>query len=286
MLRADSRPDPRYWACEALGCLGTRADAAAPQLRALLKESDPWLQSLAAEALPNLSPDARMASVRDLLAMTVRPNPADPRRMAQRAACGALFSPYPGRHEPKSILAESLDGVDRALLYPAVVSVLQNEDSVARGSLARIYGKLTDEDLVVLLPAVVKAVEKLAPSDEMFGDGIRLAGLALLSRLHIREGLPLCLSVIEIDRWGAGNRLPKCLEYLGRYGTHAQAYLPQLREIRASVIKNSRGNAKSEHVQLLDKAIAAIQASTVSPTLVNLNDFKPGHVAGATRSQP
>ncbi len=284
-LLADSRPDARYGACEALGRLGTRADAAAPQLRALLQDSDPWLQSLAAVALPALRPETRKASVDELLAMAVHPNPADPRRMAQRAACVALFSPYPGRHEPKSILAESLDGVDRKLLYPAVESVLQNEDSVARGSLARIYGKLTEEDLAVLLPAVVKAVEKLAPSDEMFGDGILLAGLDLLSRLHIREGLPLCLSVIEIDRWGAGNRLPKCLDYLGRYGTHAQAYLPQLREIRTSVIKNTRGNAKSEHVQLLDKAIAAIQASTASPTLVEIKDFKPGLSTGGARRQ-
>ena len=101
--------------------------------------------------------------------------------MAQRYACIALFSPYPGSREPRSILAESLEGVDRKLLYPAVRSVLENEDAAARGSLHRIYGKLTDEDLAELLPAIVRAVEKMAPSDEMFADGIRLAGLDLLS---------------------------------------------------------------------------------------------------------
>jgi len=245
-LLSDPRPQARYGACEALGRLGPRADAAAPQLRALLKDSDPWMQSLAALALPNLSPQLRTASVDDLLTMSLRPNPADPRRMAQRAACVALFSPYPGRREPKSILTDSLDGVDRKLLYPVIESVLQNEDPVARGSLARVYGKLTDEDLAVLLPAIVKAVEQLAPSNEMFGDGIRLAGLDLLSQRRIREGLPLCVSVIELDRWGAGNRLPKCLEYLSRYGAHAKDYLPQLREMRNSALKIARGNAKSE----------------------------------------
>ena len=85
-LLAGSSRDARYGACEALGARGPRADAAAPQLRALLKDPDPWMQSLAREALPALGAEARKASVSDLLAMTVRPNPADPRRMAQRAA--------------------------------------------------------------------------------------------------------------------------------------------------------------------------------------------------------
>ena len=74
-------------------------------------------------------------------------------------------------------------------------------------------------------------------ANEMFGDGIRLAGLDLVTRLHIREGMPLCVSVIEPNRWGGGKRLPKCLECLVRYGTHAREVLPQLREIRRNTGK-------------------------------------------------
>jgi len=273
-LLASSNRGARYGACEALGHLGPRADAAAPQLRALLAEPDPWLQSLACKALPAFGPEARKASVSDLLRMTVRANPADPRHMAQRAACIALFAPYPGSRGPKSILAESLEGVDRQLLYPAVRSVLENDDGAARGSVQRIYGELTDSDLLELLPAIVKAIDQLAPSNEMFGDGIRLAGLDLVSRLHIREGMPLCVSVIEPDRWGQGKRLPKCLEYLGRYGAHAKAVLPQLRELRREFAKTERGKEPSENMKLLDKSIAAIEASTASPTVVDLKEFK------------
>ena len=199
--------------------------------------------------------------------MTVSSNPADPRRMAQRAASIALFSPYPGSRGPTSILAESLTGVDREALYPAIQSVLQNDDGAARGSLGRIYGKLSDRDLVALMPAIIKAIRDLAPSNEMFGDGIRLAGLDLVSRLHIREGLPLCVSVIELNRWGSGKRLPKCLEYLARYGVHAREVLPQLREMRRSL------DRQSDSATLLDKIMAGIEASTASPTVLDLKEF-------------
>ncbi len=277
-LLAGSNRDARYGACEALGGLGPRAAAVAPQLRALLKDPDPWLQSLACTALPALGPEARKASVSDLLGMTVRSNPADPRHMAQRAACMALFAPYPGTagQSPKSLLADSLEGVDRELLYPAIQSVLQNDDGAARMSLQGIYGKLTDRDLVALLPAIIKAIEKLAPSDEMFGDDIRLAGLDLVSRLHLREGMPLCVSVIEPDRWGSDRRLTKCLEYLGRYGVHATEVLPQLRELRRDLVKTDRKKEESEQVKLLDKCTAEIAASKASPTVLDLSAFTAG----------
>jgi hypothetical protein len=278
-LLAGSSRDARYGACEALGCLGQRADAAAPQLRALLKDPDPWLQTLACKSLPALGPEARKASVSDLLAMTVRSNTADPRGMARRGASMALFSPYPGSGGPKSILADSLDGVDRKLLDPAIQAILENDDGAARGSLSRIYGKLTDRDLAALMPAILKAIRDLAPSNEMFGDGIRLAGLDLVSRLHIREGMPLCVAVIEPNRWGCGKRLPKCLECLARYGTHAKAVLPQLKEMRRNP------GLLGANADPIDKAIAEIEASTASPTLVDLKQFtaRPANVREKTQ---
>ena len=275
-LLGGSARDARYGACEALGRLGPRADAAAPRVLALLKDPDPWMQSLASRTLAAMGPEVRKTSAGALLAMTARPNPADPRGMAQRAACTALFLPYPGTasRSPKSILAESLEGVDRELLYPAVQSVLENQDGAARGSLVPIYGKLTDRDLVALLPAIIKATRDLAPSNEMFGDIIRLEGLDLVSRLHLREGMPLCLSVIEPNRWGAWHRLGKCLECLGRYGAHAKTVLPELREMRRNLSKTRLEQNAEQNARQLDKTIAEIEAATDSPTLVDLKDFK------------
>ena len=271
MLAGKNR-DARCGAIEALGALGPRADAAAPQLRAALQDSDPWIQCLAAKALPELGPEARKASVSDLLALIVRPNPADPRRQAARAASFALFSPFPGERGPRSILAESLDGVDRAKLIPALQTLLAHEDSVPRSSVRKTFTNLTDADLVALLPSIVKAVEKLAPSNEMFADGIRLAGLDLLSRLRIREGIALCISVMEPDRWGEKNRTKECLTYLARYGAHARPLLPELQKTRTYLATIKK--APADHLAQFDKLVAAIQSNSATPTLVNLEDFK------------
>ncbi len=262
----------RYGLIEALGALGPRADAAAPQLRAALKNSDPWVQWLAAEAITHLGAPERKASVSDLLAVTVSTNPADPRRHAALGASLALFRAYPGVRAPKSILEDSLDGVDRAQLYPALETLLTHQDSIARGTAARSYRNLDDRDVVQLLPHIVRAIEEMAPSNEMFADGPRLAGLDLLSRLGIREGMDLCVATIEPDRWGERNRSSQCLAYLVRYGAHAKAMLPKLNEIReylATVKKVPADNLRS-----FDEHLATIAASSEMPTLVGMRDFK------------
>ncbi|BCX47798.1 PBS lyase heat-containing protein [Haloferula helveola] len=263
----------RYGACEALGELGPKADAAGARLRELLKDSDPWMQSLACGAIPNLGPEQRKASVPDLLAMTARVNPADPRRMAHRAACAALFAPYPGAGGPRSLLAESIEGIDRDLLYPAIESALQNDDPVARGSVAKLYGKLSDEDLVRLLPSILKAVD-LAPSNEMFGDGVRISGLDLLSRLHIREAIPLCVTLVEPDRWGAGKRLKPAMKFLARYGDAAKDQLPELKKMRAEFVASTRRREDTDEVRAIDAAIAEIESAGDAPTLISIRDFR------------
>lgn len=254
----------RYGALEGLAALGPKADPAAAEIKACLTDKDPWTQCLAANAVLYLSPETRKAFVDDLLNMILTSNPNDPRKMSQRAAAIALFSLSPGSRGPETILASSFDGVNRDLLRPAIKSLLQNEDSIVRGAVGRRFGNLSHDDLVVLLPDIIKATQKLAPSNEMFGDGVRGSGLELLSKLHIREGLPMCIEFIEPDRWGAGNRLTKAAECIARYGAHAKAYLPQLEAMRT---KSDKGN------EVLDKLIAQLQGATDEPTLISLDDF-------------
>ena len=207
-----------------------------------------------------MGPEARKASVNDLLTLAAHWNRDDPRGTMQRWVAISLFEPYPGSNTP-TILNKSLEGVDRRLLYPAMRALLRNDDSVVRGCVGSYLKQLTDADLAVLLPEIIKAIEEMAPSDEMWADDIRLAGLDLLSRRHIREGMVLCVSTIE-RRWG--NDLQKRLEYLKRYGVQAKEVLPRLRKKRSDWPAGAKA---------IDRCIADIEASKDSPTVVEMKDF-------------
>jgi hypothetical protein len=182
--------------------------------------------------------------------------------MHQRAASRALFSPYPGNSEPQSLLSDSLDGADRKQLLQIIQSFLQNDDSVVRASVIPVLEKLNDQELAQILPDLIRAIEILAPTNEMWGDDIRLAGLDILSRRYIREGMDLCVSTIE---WRWGNDYQRRLEFLQRYGKNAQAVVTDLRK------KLPRDYP--EGTAHFEKAIAEIADLSDAPQLVRLKDF-------------
>jgi hypothetical protein len=255
-LLASQNPSSRYGALEALAKLGPKADNAVSQLRAALFDADPWVQSLACLAIPRLSPTVAAECGTDLLKMTVSNNPADPRRIAQRYAANALFDPPPGSSGPRPIFSGSLDEVDRTLLIPAVRILLKNEDSVPRGCAAKLFNRLTPADLAVLLPDIIPAIERQAPSDEMFSEGVRLAGLELLWKLRIREGMALCAETEH----SPGKRM----EILKRYGVHAKEVIPLLK---------AKSPDNKDVAQKFAKVISELEASTEAPTLISLQDF-------------
>ncbi len=265
----------RYGACEALGCLGARADAAGDRVRALLADRDPWMRHLAAEALPRMGPAVRTASAPDLLRAADRKDRAgDPRGRVQGTLAEALFAPGPGKRGPKSILSGSLEGVDRTLLYAAMRALLRNEDGRIRSLAAAAYRNLSQQDVAVLLPDIVEAIRRPAPSGEMFADGVRLAGLDLLSRLRIREGMDLAVELMEPDRWGRGERIPRCAAALAAYGGNAKGHVPRLRGIREAVIKRDRQEReKSKPAVALEKCIAAIEGDASPPPLRGMEEF-------------
>ena len=193
----------RYGACEALAKLGPKADPAAPQVRALLNDKDPWLRMLAARTLAYMGPEVRAAAVPDLLRAALLKDPNDRRQRLVGEVAKALFAPMPGTSEPTPILSKSLDGVDRSLLYATLKEVLANEDGLIRGLAAGIYPMLSAEDAKALLPEIVAATRKNAPSGEMFRYGIRWAGLDLLARFRIREGMGICVDMMNEFEWGS-----------------------------------------------------------------------------------
>jgi hypothetical protein len=254
----------RLGACQALIMLESRAAPAVPALRRTLRADDLWLRIKAAEALCRIGKVA-MPVLPDLLEMLAdRDVEGDPHGMQQRYLCFALFNRRDG------MVGRSLDGVDRELLYEAVKAGLRNEDGRARGSIGSVYRNLTYEEIEPLLPAIYQAVTEPAPSGIMFADGIRLSGLEVLARHRIEEGLPLCISLIDPERWGLANRVKPCLAALRLYGGAARTEIPRLRELEEALAAK---RWKPEAIEALGtpELIRAIETDEDPPVLRSLD---------------
>lgn len=266
-----------YGACEAIAHLGPRASGAAGKLRKLLKSDDPWLVSLAVNALGTQDEATRKAVTPDLLKLMTRAIPGDRRRIVQRALGTVLFSRPRGG--TKGVFADSLDyDGDRRLLTAAVESILKNEDGRTRGLLNKVVPKVKDgEQLAAYLPAILAVTRTSAPSGIMFADGIRMAGLDLLSRMRIREGMQLCVEQIEPNRWGEQGRIRRCLASLKRYGGNARSLLPKLREARRLIEKRRWDQKKKRSfLDAFDDVIKTIENDKNPPKLRSAKDVIRG----------
>ena len=256
------RLEARYGACQALGQLRKAAAPAVPALRKCLRAEDLWLRIEAAEALGQIGQPA-MEAVPELLTMLAKDSsPDDPRGMEQRYLSFVVFG---------TMLKRSIQGVDRELLRKAVAAGLQNQDGRARGAVGGIYQVLSYEEIEPLLPAVYEAIVTPAPSGIMFASGVRIAGVEVLAKHRIREGMPLCIEVMEIDKWGKGNRIPQCLNALGKYGAAAKPMIPQLRQLEQDLLAHSESKNLQPHIEKVGVLIQKIENATGPVELRSLN---------------
>jgi len=259
----------RIGACQALGAFKERGASAVPVLVRQLSSKDSWLRVCAGDALASIGEPAKTV-VPDMLKACGTADPEDPREFLQRGLAFSLF--YPGGALGKAgLVAKSIDGIDRNLLYPAIRKVVGNDDGRARGCMRSIYPLLTTEDIKILAPDIVKSIAEKAPSGEMFAGGVRLAGVKMLAKHHIREGMALAFTAMDWRNWGAGERIAVCVEALKEYGANA---LPVLRQIEKEWTADEV-TAKSLTTQIdqLRKVIAAAEADMNPPALVGLKDL-------------
>ena len=258
--------EARLGACQAIARLGGRAAAAVEPLRATLQAEDLWLRIKAADALAAIG-DAAAAAIPDLLAKFAERDPeADPRGMQQRYLCFAVFDPREG------LLGRSLGAVDREALREAIRIGLLNEDGRARGAVGSVYRHLSFRELQPLLPEILAAVAEPAPSGIMFADEVRVAGLRVLARHGIAEGLPLCLEVADPARWGFDGRIGGCLEALRGYGGAARPEIPRLRAIAEDLAGRGWTPDRIEALGI-EPLIAEIEADDAPPTLRSIADL-------------
>ncbi|MBT8037432.1 MAG: acetylesterase [Verrucomicrobiae bacterium] len=263
--------EARCGACQALVHLRGKAAPAVPALRKNLQHEDLWLRIQAAKALASIG-DAAMVALPELLTKLAEgATEKDPRAMEQRYLSSALFSSRGG------MLSRSLDGVDRDMLFKAVLAGLQNQDGRARGAFSSIYNQLSYDELKPILPAIYEAAKTPSPSGIMFCDQIRMAGLELLAKNHVSEGIELTAQYVKIMKPHASEkRIHKVLAFLKQYGAHAQKTIPLLEdaanyfekdENRTNGFPARLGKQKAQNVR---DAIKEIKALKTRPTLKSI----------------
>jgi hypothetical protein len=254
MLSADEA-STRYGACVALGDM--KAAPAVPALTEALKSGDVWLRIQATYALSAIGDPARKSAAK-LLDLAVASDPNDPREFTQRYIGYALF--YPGGAMGKAgMFAMSIKDVDQQNLYAAAERLLKNDDGRARGTVTSIYKQLDYDQIKPLLPAIYDSIKYQSPSGEMFASGVRLRGLDLFAQYRIKEGMPLCIEVMDIDKWGKHTRIPACLDTLETYGAAAKAVLPQLRDLEKR-IRAHKEKSMAKHAERVAGMIKKLEA--------------------------
>jgi hypothetical protein len=242
--------ETRYGACQALSQLKHTGAAAVPALLENLNHPDLWLRIEAAEALAHIGKPGMKALPKLLTMLAKGSTKEDPRAMEQRYLSFVVFG---------KMLRNSLENIDRDLF-----AGLQNQDGRSRGSVGQIYNKLSYDEIKPILPAIYEAIAKPSPSGIMFASGVRLAGLDLLAKHRIKEGMPLCFEVMQIGKWGKAARIPRCLGSLEKYGAGAKPILPKLKQLEKDLLAHREKKNLLKPIEQVRKMIEKIENSTDS----------------------
>lgn len=260
--------ETRLGACQTLAHFGGKAAPAVEPLRKTLKAEDVWLRVKAAEALAAIGQPA-MVALPDLLELIARkPAADDPRAMEQRFISAAVFQGMLRN-------VKSLEGIDKPLLNQAILAGLRNQDGRARGAVSSIYSRLSYKDIKPLLPAIRDAVVNPAPSGIMFADGSRLQGLHVLAEHRIREGMPLCLTFLDLKRWNKHQRVRECMDALAKYGASAAPMLPQIRQVEKDLAEHpeiERNEGLRTGLEKVRAIIKTIESGGPTVELRSLNE--------------
>lgn len=262
----------RQGACETLG--GIKDVAALPVFVRLLTHEDRWLRVKAAEALKAMGDQAKPVVTDMLKAVVTTAEPAlpisweDPVQLTHGQLAAALFG---------GLLRGSIEGIDTALLYPAIRAIAQNADGMARATLKRTLAEqLKLEDVAALGPDILAAVKVRCPADTMFGNEIRMGGFKALTKYQFKEGIEAGIALARTQGGhGSEKRTGEIMKLLAGYGKAVQPAIPQLRELIVELNEQVKrkefpGDLNKKRVADVEEAIAAIEAATTQPELRSL----------------
>ena len=248
-LLASKDLNARYGACLALQSMQGRAAAATDALITQLATTDMWLRVRAAFALTSIGRPA-LKAVPQLLKMSVVVNPADPRGLEAKYLSYALFRadfidqipPQPG------LVANSLEGIDRDLVYPALRRMLASDDGIGTFAVRSMFKTLSTDELKSLEPEILKVANDTAPSGEMYAQEIRVDALKFLAKNQIIKGLPVFIEYARTQN-GWGQRTCEILPLLKQYGPAARDILPQLKALQATWQAQEKANNQTQNTR-------------------------------------
>ena len=83
--------------------------------------------------------------------------------------------------------------------------------------------------------------------------------------------MPLCIDLMELDRWSSGKRITACLNVLQLYGPAAKGLVKDLDPLREFFAgRRTQDDRLKKRVQLLEETIAKITARGKAPKLRSL----------------
>ena len=267
-------------ACEALGQL--KPAEALPVLVKQLSHQDRWVRFKAGEAIRKMGGAAKPAlpDILKAVVQTAEPlypiNWADPIQLAHGQLAAALF---------EGGLTDALKDADPKLLYPAIRVMSRNADGMARAKMRGFFeSKLTLEDVTVLAPDILAAVNVRAPADTMFGNEIRMGGFKALTKYSFKEAIDAGVLFAKTQGGhGSESRTAEIMKEIVKYGTAARGAIPGLREVIAAFNLQCEkkeypgGDLNNRRVGAVEDAIKAIEGATAQPAdLRTIGKTAPG----------
>ena len=252
---------------------GVKAELAIDALVQKLTHEDEWIRFRAGCALCSIGAAAKERAVPVMLKMATKTLADDPREMNQRYIAFVLWGGGVNG-APRGLLAGSMDGVDQALLVPAIKKMIKNEDGLARSFVARAISMMSFEELAPLWTDLVWSVKNPSPSGIMFNADIREMGMNVLAKYRFREAVPVCADYIQtMKAHGSEKRIYRIMDVLKGYGTASKSELPKLYEARKYYQKNLGPGklmefptwAADEFMKGLNEGIKSIEDATEQP---------------------
>jgi len=84
--------------------------------------------------------------------------------------------------------------------------------------------------------------------------------------------MPLCIQIMEIDKWGKKNRIAQCLKALETYGPAATPVLPQLRQLEKDLLGHREARMLAPVIEQTRALIEKIDSATGTVQLRGIDD--------------